>query len=63
LYWFTPAIVGKETWEEKRKTTPLSSIMSVGDEAYMYYTIESNYDKWKYMFTTVRNERKRYTSV
>ena len=54
LNWFASAIVGKEVWHGTCKTTDLSTIMSVGDEAFLYLTIEGNYDKWRYMLTTVR---------
>ena len=30
--------------------------MSVGDEAYLYLTIEGNYNKWVYMSTAVSNK-------
>lgn len=54
LNWFASAIVGKEVWHSTCKTTELSKIMSVGDEAFLYLTMEGNYDKWRYMHTTVR---------
>ena len=54
LNWFAPAIVGKEEWNATCRTKDLSTIMSVGDEAFLYLTVEGNYDKWRYMLTTVR---------
>ena len=54
LNWFAPAIVGKEEWNATCRTKELSTIMSVGDEAFLYLTVEGNYDKWRYMLTTVR---------
>ena len=54
LNWFAPAIVGKEQWNATCRTKELSTIMSVGDEAFLYLTVEGNYNKWRYMLTTVR---------
>ena len=49
LHWFADPLVGRETWRANQATTDVSDILTVCDEAYIYLTIESNYDKWLYL--------------
>ena len=49
LHWFVEPLIGRETWRANRTTSELSQRLTVCDEAYIYLTIESNYDKWLYL--------------
>ena len=49
LHWFADPLVGRETWRANQATTDVSDILTVCDEAYIYLTIESNYEKWLYL--------------
>jgi len=49
LYWFTPAIIGPKQWKAKCVNENYSDVMTVSDEVFLYFMVETNYDKWDYM--------------
>ena len=46
LYHFVPAIVGYEIWKEKQHSTSVSELLTVSNEAFLFFTIENNLDQW-----------------
>lgn len=62
LHWFVDPLIGKETWRANRTTTDLSTSLTVCDEAYIYITIGSNYDKWLYLHQRTVSQNIKSTS-
>ena len=49
LYWFTPAIIGPKQWKAKCVNENYSNVMTVSDEMFLYFMVETNCNKWDYM--------------
>ena len=62
LHWFVDPLIDKETWRANRTHEDLSKSLTVCDEAYIYITIESNYDKWLYLHQRTVSQNIKSTS-
>ena len=65
LHWFVSPLIGKEKWKTERTTQDFSDLLTVSDEVYLYLTIESNYDKWLYLYrrTVSDNDERQLTNL